>query len=96
MLQSLASYVAALVLGPSPGSRILDMCAAPGGKTTAMAQLMGDRGEVVALDQSHRKVWRLKLTSAQCISYREPQPRSGLDRISEARATATSAMRSSE
>ena len=56
MLQSLASYVAALVLAPSPGSRVLDMCAAPGGKTTAIAQLMDDRGEVVALDQSHRKV----------------------------------------
>jgi 16S rRNA C967 or C1407 C5-methylase (RsmB/RsmF family) len=56
MLQSLASYVAALVLGPAPGSRVLDMCAAPGGKTTAIAQLMGDCGEVVALDQSHRKV----------------------------------------
>ena len=56
MLQSLASYVAALALHPAPGSRVLDMCAAPGGKTTALAQLMGDRGEVVALDRSHRKV----------------------------------------
>ena len=62
MLQSLASYVAALALGPVPGCRVLDMCAAPGGKTTALAQLMGDRGEVIALDRSHRKVriqaWR--------------------------------------
>ena len=31
------------------------MCAAPGGKTTALAQLMGDTGEVIALDRSHRK-----------------------------------------
>ena len=56
MLQSLASYVAALVLGSAPGARVLDMCAAPGGKATALAQLMGDCGEVVALDRSHRKV----------------------------------------
>ena len=56
MLQSLASYMAALALGPEPGSRVLDMCAAPGGKTTALAQLMGDAGEVIALDRSHRKV----------------------------------------
>lgn len=45
MLQNLCSLVAAHVLAPSPGSRVLDMCAAPGGKTTALAQLMGDTGE---------------------------------------------------
>lgn len=55
MLQSLASYTAALVLNPAPGSRVLDMCAAPGGKTTALAQIMGDSGQVVALDRSHSK-----------------------------------------
>ncbi len=46
MLQNLCSLVAAHVLAPTPGSRVLDMCAAPGGKTTALAQLMGDQGEV--------------------------------------------------
>jgi hypothetical protein len=56
MLQNLPSIVAALVLAPLPGSRVLDMCAAPGGKTTLIAQLMGDSGEVVALDRSHAKV----------------------------------------
>lgn len=56
MLQSLASFTAALVLSPAPGSQVLDMCAAPGGKTTALAQLMGDCGKVVALDRSHTKV----------------------------------------
>jgi 16S rRNA C967 or C1407 C5-methylase (RsmB/RsmF family) len=56
MLQNLASVVAAHVLCPTPGSRVLDMCAAPGGKTTMMAQLMGDTGEIVAFDRSHAKV----------------------------------------
>lgn len=55
MLQNLPSMAAAVVLGPTPGSRVLDMCAAPGGKTTAMAQMMGDKGEVIALDRSHTK-----------------------------------------
>lgn len=32
------------------------MCAAPGGKTTAIASLMSDEGEVVAVDRSHNKV----------------------------------------
>ena len=56
MLQALPSIVAALALDPSPGSRVLDMCSAPGGKTTALAQLMGDQGEVVALDRTEAKV----------------------------------------
>lgn len=32
------------------------MCAAPGGKTTAIASLMKDKGEVIAVDRSHNKV----------------------------------------
>lgn len=44
------------MLGPEKGERILDMCAAPGGKTTAIAILMKDVGEVVAVDRSHNKV----------------------------------------
>ena len=43
-------------IDPQPGERILDMCAAPGGKTTAIAILMSDKGEIVALDRSHNKV----------------------------------------
>jgi len=41
---------------PQMGERILDMCAAPGGKTTAIAILMKDKGEVIATDRSHNKV----------------------------------------
>lgn len=45
-----------IVLDPRKGERILDMCAAPGGKTTAIAILMKDEGEVIAADRSHNKV----------------------------------------
>eukprot|EP00889_Picochlorum_renovo_P006089 jgi/Picre1/33119/NNA_008445.t1 len=56
MVQNLPSVVAAATLDPTPGSRVLDMCAAPGGKTTAMAEIMQNRGCIYALDRSHTKV----------------------------------------
>lgn len=56
MLQNLPSIVAALTLAPRPGAAVLDMCAAPGGKATLLAQLMGGVGRVVALDRTHAKV----------------------------------------
>lgn len=43
-----STQVAAYVLAPQPGSRVLDMCSSPGGKTTAIAQLMQNEGEVGA------------------------------------------------
>eukprot|EP00899_Mesostigma_viride_P008558 jgi/Mesvir1/17703/Mv18985-RA.4 len=55
-IQSLPSILAAKVLGAQPGERILDMCAAPGGKTTAIAESMRNEGTVVALDRSHSKI----------------------------------------
>lgn len=46
--QALTSCLAALVLDPFPGSRVLDMCAAPGGKTAHISELMQNTGLVVA------------------------------------------------
>ncbi|XP_073145806.1 rRNA (cytosine-C(5))-methyltransferase NOP2C isoform X2 [Henckelia pumila] len=71
-LQNLPSIITAHALDPREGERILDMCAAPGGKTTAIAILMKDKGEVIAVDRSHNKVLNIQKLAAElglgCIS----------------------------
>ena len=53
----------ASALAPAPGSRVLDLCAAPGGKTTHLAGLMRNEGQVVACDVDDR---RLQTVADQC------------------------------
>ena len=60
-IQSLSSMMAVKALAPAPGSRVLDLCAAPGGKTGYMAELMGNRGSITACDVHPH---RLMLTQA--------------------------------
>jgi 16S rRNA (cytosine967-C5)-methyltransferase len=50
MPQSRASMLVAWVVDPQPGERVLDLCAAPGAKTSHLAALMGDEGRIVAVD----------------------------------------------
>ncbi|MCW2927859.1 MAG: rsmB [Thermoleophilia bacterium] len=53
--QSLASQLVAAAVDPQPGERVLDMCAAPGGKTTHLAALMQGSGSIVAVElHEHR------------------------------------------
>lgn len=49
-LQGPLSQLACEVLGPAPGSAVLDMASAPGGKATYLAEMVGEHGYVVALD----------------------------------------------
>jgi len=60
--QSRAAMSAARLLGPAPGSRVLDLCAAPGGKTTHLAALVGPGGEVVAVERNARRAAALQRT----------------------------------
>jgi 16S rRNA (cytosine967-C5)-methyltransferase len=46
----------AAALNPTPGGLVLDLCAAPGGKTTHLAELMGDRGKILACDVDERRL----------------------------------------
>ncbi|GAB1606904.1 putative methyltransferase NSUN6 [Argonauta hians] len=58
--QNLPSAVCSYVLNPQPNECILDMCAAPGGKTSHIATLMRNEGRVVAIDRTKPKAERLK------------------------------------
>jgi 16S rRNA C967 or C1407 C5-methylase (RsmB/RsmF family) len=60
MHQAFPSLLAACVLAPAPGSMVLDMCASPGGKTTALAQLMENRGRIYAIDRTNSKVIKIE------------------------------------
>jgi 16S rRNA (cytosine967-C5)-methyltransferase len=55
-VQDEASQLVTLLLDPQPGERVLDACAAPGTKTTAIAERVGPDGLVVALDRSERRL----------------------------------------
>lgn len=55
-VQDEASQMASFLLSVQPGERILDTCAAPGGKSTHLAQLMDNRGELLAMDISRNKL----------------------------------------
>jgi 16S rRNA (cytosine967-C5)-methyltransferase len=59
-IQDKASCFAAEAANPKPGTTILDVCAAPGAKTTFLAQLMNNRGIIYSIDYSRRRmnVWR--------------------------------------
>ncbi len=59
-VQDESSMLVAHVVGPQPGETILDCCAAPGGKTTHLAQLMGNKGRIVAGDIYEHKLDRIR------------------------------------
>jgi 16S rRNA (cytosine967-C5)-methyltransferase len=63
LAQSRGAMRVARVLDPRPGERVLDLCAAPGGKSTHLAALMGGEGEVVAVERYARRAGMLARTA---------------------------------
>jgi len=94
-VQDRAAQRIAPLLDPQPGERILDACAAPGGKSTHIAELMGDQGSVLALDRGEARLRRVSRNAERlglgCIEPRQgdatalaeqhPELRGSFDRI---------------
>jgi 16S rRNA (cytosine967-C5)-methyltransferase len=63
-IQNPTQGLACLLIDPQPGWTVYDMCAAPGGKSTFMAQLMNNTGSIIALDLYHNKLEKLETNAA--------------------------------
>ncbi len=70
-VQNLSSMLPPWLLGPRPGERILDLAAAPGGKTLHMAAMMANQGWISAVEKVRARYFRLKanvsLHGADCV-----------------------------
>lgn len=55
-LQSVATMIPALVLQPAPGETVIDMCAAPGGKATHLAQGMNNEGNLILIERNQKRI----------------------------------------
>lgn len=76
LLQNFPSIVCGRVLDPQPNETILDMCSAPGNKTTHLAELIKDSGVIIALDKTEskielvrKKVSERNLESIKCFAF---------------------------
>jgi 16S rRNA (cytosine967-C5)-methyltransferase len=59
MVQDQAAQLVGMMLEPRPGERVLDACAAPGGKATHLAEIMKNRGTVVALESDPARIQKI-------------------------------------
>ncbi|MBO9998551.1 MAG: 16S rRNA (cytosine(967)-C(5))-methyltransferase [Cyanobacteria bacterium SID2] len=90
-VQDSSAQLVTHLLDPQPGESIVDACAAPGGKTTHIAELMGDTGKIWAIDRTASRLKkvrenldRLQLNSIEVLeadSRNLPQFEGSIDRV---------------
>ena len=78
-IQDEGSQIAALLSGAEPGRQVLDLCAGSGGKTLALAAMMGNKGQIFATDLDGRRLMpiyeRLKRADVRNVQVRAPKGR---------------------
>jgi 16S rRNA (cytosine967-C5)-methyltransferase len=82
MVQDSSAQLVTHLLDPQPGETIIDACAAPGGKTTHIAELMQDTGKIWALDRSSNRLQKVE-ENAHRLQLKSIQTRAGDSRKSE-------------
>lgn len=60
VIQDSSAQLVTHLLDPQPGETIIDACAAPGGKTTHIAELMGDNGQIIACDRAAKRLNKVR------------------------------------
>ena len=65
VIQDSSAQLVSHLLDPQPGETIIDACAAPGGKTTHIAELMGDRGRIIACDRAKKRLNKVRENAAR-------------------------------
>ncbi len=64
-VQDVSAQLVGHLLDPQPGEVIIDACAAPGGKTTHLAELMQDRGQIYACDRTASRLRKVRQSQAR-------------------------------
>jgi len=60
-LQSVAPMLSAFILDPNPSDTVVDMCAAPGGKATHLAQIMNNEGKLILIERNRNRIPALEI-----------------------------------
>ncbi|MFI5012516.1 MAG: RsmB/NOP family class I SAM-dependent RNA methyltransferase [Hyphomicrobiales bacterium] len=78
-IQDEGSQLVALLAGAKPGDMVIDLCAGGGGKTLALAALMGNQGRIIATDDDQRRLARIHPRLQRCgatnVEVRTPRGR---------------------
>jgi NOL1/NOP2/sun family putative RNA methylase len=66
-IQTGASMLPPILLNPNKNDVVLDMCAAPGGKTSHLAQIMGNKGVIISIEINKKRIISLRNNLSRCL-----------------------------